>query len=103
MLSDAGSSSASDADLRVVAGGLLALRFIERDNLAALTPGKGSSSSLSPASSPPEWVDAVMAALVPLSLPRPPLGLPLVVLFEADASGFDFSLISSVWIAEEGD
>lgn len=86
MLSDAVSSSASAADGRVVAGGLLALRFIERDN-----PGEVSSPSMSPASSPPEWVDAVMVALVPLPLPRPPLGVPLVILFEADALGFDFS------------
>lgn len=91
MLSDAVSSSASEADGRVVAGGLSALRFMERDNLGALTPGEGSSPSVSPASSPPEWVDAVMAALVPLPLPRRPLGLPLVILFEADALGFDFS------------
>lgn len=91
MLSDAVSSSASDADGRVVAGGLLALRFIERDNLGAFTPVKGSSPSLSPASSPSEWFDAAMAALVPRPLPRPPLGLPLVILFEADALGFDFS------------
>lgn len=91
MLSDAVSSSASDAEGRVVAGGLFALRFIERDDVGALTPGEASSPSMSPASSPPEWVDAVIAALVPLPLPRPPLGLPLVILFDADALGFDFS------------
>lgn len=91
MLSDSVCSSATDADGRVVAGGLLALRFVVRDNVGALTPGEVSSPAISPASSPPEWVDVVMAALVPLPLPRPPLGLPLVILFEADALGFGFS------------
>lgn len=91
MLSDAVSSSASDADGRVVAGGFLALRFIGRNNFGALTPGEVSSTSMLTASSPPEWVDAVMAVLVPLSLPRPPLRLPLVILFEADALGIGFS------------
>lgn len=53
MLSDAVSSPDSDAGGGVVAGGLLALRFIERDAVGALTSGEVSSPLISPASSPP--------------------------------------------------
>lgn len=54
MLSDAVSSPDSDADGRVAAGGLLALRLTGRDAVGALESGEVSSPSISPASSSPE-------------------------------------------------
>lgn len=55
MLSDTTVSSPdSDADGRVAAGGLLALRLIVRDAVGALESGEVSLPSISPASSPPE-------------------------------------------------
>lgn len=104
MLSDTTVSSPdSDADGRVAAGGLLALRLIVRDAVGALESGEVSSPSISPASSPPERLNAVMAARVPLPLPRPPLALPLVILLESETFGFDCSWVSSVWMAEGRD